>query len=94
MSFKPYSTAERARLEKLITDNEKVTALAQSCISSWKAELEQGQWCYDTDWASIPLPEPDCYLCAFRVPVLDRCSKNGQYGTVCLEYKHFTEVTR
>ena len=92
MPYKPHEDAERRRIEKLIVGWEKEVASQRASIASLRQQLEQGQWYSGRDWSSFPKPEPACYICAFRAPALDKCKKSHEYGIVCNEYKHFSEV--
>jgi len=94
MPFKPCSDDTKHKLEALIRRKEKEIALSQSCITTCQEQLAQGEWRSDIDYASLPMPEPSCYLCIYHIPILDRCKKDRQYGSVCSDYQHFSGRVR
>jgi len=88
MPYKPLSENEIARLRILVSEKEKVIELALSFIADCKNRIEQGEWYSDT--ICLDLSEPNCYLCKYRIPVLNKCGLSYDYGKVCGKYKHFS----
>lgn len=91
MSFRPCTEQERLEILGRIRSAREVMANRQGYISKLELELEQGVWQSDINWANVPLPEPDCYLCVNK-GVLAACSLSHEYGVVCSDYRHFSEA--
>ncbi|GAH02596.1 unnamed protein product [marine sediment metagenome] len=93
MPYRPVSEPRRKRLEERITLKEKSIAVDQAYVASMRQELEQGEFYYDIDWSTIPMPKPDCYICGFATAIRT-CSKGYTYDVPCNEYVHFSKLTK
>lgn len=89
MSFRAHTELERLEIIERITSVIELMAVQRQYLIRLEAELMQGVWQSDIDWAGMPLPEPACYLCTSRA-FGRKCSLSHEYGTVCLEYQHFS----
>ncbi len=90
MPFRPLSNPERADLLARIEGAGKAVQLRQGYLTILREELEKGVWFSDMDYSKLPLPTPDCYICAEHITLPDRCGVGGDYGVVCAKYLHFT----
>ena len=90
MSFRALTDAEKAVLLKRIESVEKDIEERQHYLARLKLESGEGVWVSDGHFPE--LPEPNCYICCYRVHLLGRCSKGDGYGKVCGDYQHFTGV--
>lgn len=90
VSYKPVSDSRRERIGELIAVQRRSIALAQTYIDSLEQELVRGTWVSDIDFSSLPMPEPNCYICKLSTSI-NTCSKGYTYGVVCEHYVHFTE---
>lgn len=91
MSYRPLTKQEESDVKKIIDSVKSDILIRQQYLNDIESQLKQGLWKSDIDYSSLPLPEPDCYICANKITGVERCLLSHDYRTVCSDYLHFSK---